>query len=161
MLTETGLSKVIREHLEWKNWPVYRMNAGTWIDARSGKYIHGQDRGCPDLLVGYFHPQHRVWLMAWIEVKTGSNLSTEQIAFIRKLNLKGQPWLVARSVDDVEKWMLDINYHGEPRDVQQVLDESQRFIPTQVKKTKKQRMSMMTAREFNTWSDKYTSAPPF
>lgn len=137
------------------------MNSGTFQDARSGRYIQGQAAGCPDLMVGYKNTR-----LAWIEVKTGSSLSVEQMRTLRGIHKRGQAWLIARTLDAVIKWCSDESYHGEERDVASILVTSEVFIPAQTHtKGKKTRMGLSTLTEYDRFKSKPQdipiSEPPF
>lgn len=148
---ESALLKAITQYLEFQNWPVYRMNSGTFQDARTGSWIRGQGIGTPDLCVGYFDKTVRLWLLAWIEVKDKSRLSDAQISFLRRVHKLGCPWLVARSIDDVERWMRDRESHGAPNDTKDILDDSRKFVPSAMK-SKKSKLGADAMLEFEMWS---------
>lgn len=148
---ESAILKSIVEYLELQGWPIYRMNSGTFQDARTGSWIKGHGLGTPDLCVGY--KQDGYILLAWIEVKDKAKVSDAQISFLRKMQKLGSPWLVAHSVDDVIKWQKDRNYHGDYKDTKDILDETQKFVPQDIR-GKRQKLTMSTMNEFNGWADK-------
>lgn len=151
---ESQIQKQIVEYLEWQKWPVYRMNSGTFQDARSGAWIKGQTQGTADLCVGYRLRTDGLWLLAWIEVKDKSYLSVPQISFLRKMNTLGCPWLVAHSVDDVIKWQENRGYHGSPKDVDDVLNDAKRYVPEVIKR-KNAKASMADVNAFMSWDEKH------
>jgi len=154
MQSEKQLQNDVIFLLKFKKIPVFRQNAGTWQDARSGSWIKGQDPGCADIICGY--PVDNLFLLAFIEMKAGYNkLSLPQIAFLRDIHKAGIPWLVCRDMSDLDKWLADKSYHGSERDTDDVLNENKRFVPSAVRKTGEKRMSMSTVNQFVQWSDKH------
>ena len=151
-MTEHEIQNAIKESLEWQGYYVGRCNSGKICNSLTGTWVQLFPTGHADLITHDIKTNAIIFL----EVKTPTGaLSVEQIQFLREQHKRGRRWAVVTSVIEAEQAVRDASYHGQPEFAAKVLDESQRFIPTQVKKTKKQRMSMTTAREFSAWSDKY------
>ena len=95
-MTETEIQKEIVAYLKDANCLVYRMNAGSYTNK-----IKTVPKGTPDLLV-----ITQYGFTFWIEVKT----KTGKVTIIQgnmhsRLRSYGQRIIVARSVEDVQKYI--------------------------------------------------------
>ena len=152
-MLEHQLQNEIIAELKVRQIPVFRQNSGKFQDARTGTWIQGQERGCADIICGY--KMQDFMLLGFIEVKSSTGkLSDDQIRFFRTIIKQRCEWLIASDVMDLDRWLKDRTYHGDTKFVTAILDEDRKFIPTQIRKTAKQKMSFATMREFNTWSAK-------
>lgn len=144
--------KPVVQYLESMGWPVYRQFTGTVQDSRSGAWVQGQKTGTFDILCGFKLKTDGIWLLAYIECKDKGTLSDAQIAFARRINVLGCPWLVCRGVDDLIRWMSDRTWHGADSDTRAVLDESLKFVPKQLGERRgKQKLTFQAANEFDRW----------
>lgn len=151
-MSEHEIQNLIKQSLEWQGHWVLRVNSGKVQNALTGSWLILAPSGTCDLVTHDIKSNTLVFL----EVKTPTGvISTEQIQFLREQHKRGRRWAIVTSIAEAEQAVRDASYHGQPEFVAKVLDESKRFIPSQVKKTKKQRMSMGTLHEFNRWSDKH------
>lgn len=93
--------------------------------------------------------------MGWIETKrtAGGVLNDDQIRELRKIHHRGDPWLVACSLDEAIKWLDDPTYHGQEKYVTMVTDESRKYI-SEVKKRRNAKASMSDVNAYSDWLDK-------
>ena len=154
-MTEHELQNSIIEHFAFHRWPYARINTGSWQSAATGSWIHGDKRaGHPDLVVG--RPENGIFVWAYIECKSMTGkLSADQISFLRAIHKLGIPWLVCRSMIDLDKWLVDKNYHGMEKDADAVLNENKKFVPSEIRKTQQKKLTMSTFLEHDRWSDKH------
>ena len=157
-MLEHKIQVAIMEYLRWNGHIVTRTFVGNVQNAATGSWVCGADIGTPDLIT-----HTKDGRILYCEVKSISGkLSIEQVRWLRNAHKLGLHWVVARSVDDVERALADPSFHGPPEAIRAVLDDSAQFIPTQTKtRGKKTPMSMVTIGEFNRWSgDVKAEKPP-
>ena len=105
--------------------PAYRMNSGSFKLATGG-FVAGHAPGTPDIMAA--RPSPHGFLLGWIECKTGRGaLSWVQIKFLREAHKKCIPWLVATSLECVDRWLSDVSYHGAERLIRPVVDPTYEY----------------------------------
>jgi hypothetical protein len=104
-LSEKQISEQIKDYLNLKHIPFWRMNTGVASYTNpSGKQYHVQygERGMPDFLLAL--KVKDAWHIAFCEVKTRrGKLSPNQEWFKQYAQQQGICYVLARSVDDLEQ----------------------------------------------------------
>ena len=120
---------------------------------QTGSWVQGAEPGTPDLIVGY--KMANLFLLGYIEVKSQvGTLNDNQIRVLRRLHALNVPWLVARSMEDVDVWLKNQTYHGPEKLVKDVLSTENKFVSTERAKTKKSKLSNKTFSEHQIFVDK-------
>lgn len=152
-MKESPIQEAIKHLLQWKGCIVLRMNSGIIQDARSMAWVHLQKAGTPDLLVGI--PKDGNFIIGWIETKRsrGGRLSDDQVRELRAYHAKGVPWLVADCVEDAERWLSDLSYHGAEKYTKDVLSDKERFI-FEKKRPKSAKLNTSDLFQYALWAKK-------
>lgn len=149
MPSEKQIQDSIIDLFHAKGLYIQRVNAGFATNFHTGNIMRLADAGHPDLIG--CDAQNR---LCFIEVKSKTGrLSMEQIRFLREQNRKNRRWCVCVSYEDALRFLNDEFYHGEQRHVDDILDESKKYVPTSMR-GKKQKLTMRTFHEFNRWAEK-------
>lgn len=143
-MSEHDLQNAILELLKFKQCYPIRTNSGKIQNMQTGSWVQLCERGTPDIITSL---PSGAWGCIEVKSTTGS-LSPEQITTLRHIDKLGLHWLVADSLDDVERWLADPGYHGKDKHVKRVREG---FAWSAVPKTKK---SKLTANQFYEW-EKY------
>jgi len=101
MTPETKVKGEVQEFLTKSGIFFMRLQSGK-VKVR-GAWMYLCPRGTADIIV--FLGQR----VAWIEMKQASGeLRASQVEFQAKVEAAGHPYLVARSVDDVQQWLKEV-----------------------------------------------------
>ncbi len=150
ILSEKQIQDSIIELLRAKGCYVLRCNSGKVQNALTGTWLELAPKGTSDLIGA--DTQGRIF---FIEVKSATGtLDVEQIRFLREQHKAGRRWAVCMSYENALQFLVDESYHGEEKHTRNILHEDKMFIPTQIKRTRTQKMSLSTFLEYDTWKRK-------
>lgn len=153
---EQDIQKSILDYLHMIGCYAIKVQSGGALNAYTNTYISLAPAGTPDIICSLppveYDPGKKIHPLGFIECKTqNGRLALTQISMLRKLHKAGMLWLVARSIDDVIRWHKDWKFHGEGRDIEDILDDSRKFVPTAMK-SKKSKLGTDALLEFEMWS---------
>ena len=132
-MTEQQLQNSIIEYFKFNKLYVLRVNSGLATNYYTGNFMALAEKGHSDLIC-----EDRTHRIGFIEVKTSTGrLNDHQISFLRECHKRGNRWAVIDSLADVTRWLDDGDYHGAEKFTKHILDDSKKFIPSNVRNRKK------------------------
>lgn len=132
-MTEKQLQDSIIEYLRLNKLFVLRVNSGKVQNMLTGSWIQLAEKGTSDIIC-----ENKYHRLSFIEIKTSvGRLSDEQTSFLREQHMAKRPWCVAMSIADVTRWLADGDYHGAEKHTQHILDDSKKFIRSNVRNRRK------------------------
>lgn len=124
-MLEKNLQREIMSYLRLMGHWVTKSPAGM-IKTEQGRMVKLGDAGACDLTMGIRESDH--WEIGFIECKLpDGRLSYRQWQVLRDHHLNSRRWCIVTDVTQVDKFLHQKDYHGDPKFVAEVLNDKKSF----------------------------------